>query len=359
MITTVFASEANTAYYLEFERTDGVCQKGMAALFDEENVLVSAKVCDIVMGDKVCSAEVDFKMEEKPENLRIFFPETQSTVKDFIKIEPAKVEIEEAPEVNAGKDEGKEEQDTQSMSKYPTELYAVTAYMMVKDASVVVENDETKTLLKVLYRGEESEVLVEDDIKILSAPSVNAELVGENASALKEGDIVYCSTTMNGRLRTIELIYRPTVGGVVLKEEDFGTNFESLFTYNGAVTKANPTPIAVFGNENYQKHQYAFGVIKDGKSGKYMTLTNKKGITEQDMIIDLHDNTVVYVFDAKKRDKTYIGTLADIEKSYFIPDSLDEDDNVISWSDEGDYVYALVRMGEGTALDVAVFINLD
>jgi hypothetical protein len=362
MTSSVFAEDIkkDSMYYLEFEYSEGVESKGIAAGFDENNLLVSAALCDIIIGDKICSAEFDMDLPENGKNIRIYFPRTQKTVKTFTLIEnPGELSDNsgEEPGKEPDKEPSEEENNTSAVNRYPTELDAATAFMFVKDVSEVVENDEIKTKLTVFFRGEETEIYVDDDIKLASAPVINSELTDSSVSALQKGDVIYCSTNLSGKLRTVELVYRPYDGDIIMQEENFGENFENLFSLGNTVTTVRSTPIAVYGSNNSLRQQYAFGLIKERKDSRYMTLCNKNGKSAQDITIDLTPDTVVYVYDNSKRNKLYIGTVGDIEKSEFDSMSVDEDDNIINWSDDCLHNYALVRMAEGTALDVAVYLN--
>lgn len=335
IVANVYAEEMKC---FEFEYLDGVENRGVAAYFDKSNKLIGCDLCDITIENKICSTELSYS--ENTESVRLYFPNTQTVIKNFTD------NVQEPISDNELTDE--------KVSVYPTELDEVTAFMFVKNAERAVENGEEKTKLDVFFRGEETEIWVDDDITLKSAPTVNAGLTGKSADVLEKGDIIYCSTNLSGVLRSIELIYRPYENDVVTEDEDFGNNFEKLFSQkNNMVTTIHPVPIAVYGGKNNLRQQYAFGVIKDVKNTKYMTLCNKTGKFEDEMTIDLSKNTVVYVYDKTLRNKVYIGTVGDIEKSEF--DNLDEDGNVTLWNEDCVHNYAFVRMADGVALDIACY----
>ncbi len=354
--TFVEAEEKKDTYYLEFEKIEGINQKGAVAGFDENNVLISADICEISEGEESYSTSAE--LLDKTKSIRIYFPKTQAMVKNFIKAEKGEIATpEEEPTPVPTKEPVATPTPQEALSRYPTKLDEATAFMMVNDVTTIVVDDEIKTLLKVFYRGEETEIYVDENMEISSAPDINSDMAGKSVSALATGDIIYCSTNTAGKLRTVELIYRPIEEEIVFADEDFGKNFEKLFAIDGQVTKARPVSVAAYGSDTYKKQEYAFGVIKDRKIASFMMLCNKKGLSEEDIVIDLSEDTVVYVYDAAKRNKVYIGGAGDIEKSYFDAQTLDLDENVISWSEENVYTYALVRMAEGQALDVVVFLN--
>lgn len=347
-VTPVFAEETGSEYYVKFEYTDGLTGACAAAAYDSNNRLFEVSLCEAIIGDKVCSAQ--FSMEHDNKDIRIYFPETGTVIKEFLTFENGfnKPNIpEKKPEDN----------NTDAASKYPTALDAATAFMVVKDAGVSAEGTDVKTVLKVFFRGEETELVFDEDMTISSAPPINDDLIGEPVSALKEGDVIYCSTNMSGKILTAELICRPPESDIIMQETGAGINFGDIFSGEGFVTSARPTPIAVYGGDNSGRQQYAFGLIKEKGSG-YMALCNKSGIADRDIEIELSDETVVYVYDNEKRkDRAYIGSAADIYKSEFDKASLDDEDNVIEWNGDLLHNYALVRMANGVALDIVVYLN--
>lgn len=322
---------------LEFEYSKGIESRGTVAYFNDD-ILIGADVCDVIIGDKVCRAEIS--MPDDADNVRIYFPKTQTVVKKF------KVNEEQKPTED-------EEVSEEKPSVYPTEHDAATAFMFVKSAERAVDNGEEKTKLEVFFRGEEMELWIDDDITLKSVPTLHSELEGAKAYSLEKGDVIYCATNLNGKLRSVELIYRPSEKDIVVGNENFGNNFEMLFSLGNMVTTVNPVPIATYGGKNNLRQQYAFGVIKDVKNTKYVTLCNKSGEADKEMIIDLSANTVVYVYDKSLRNKVYIGDVGDIEKSEIT--DIDNDGNVTKWNSDCIHNYALVRMADGVALDIAVY----
>ena len=365
LVTPAFAAEAEDAntYYAEFETAEGIESIGMAAGYDENNRLVAASPCDIVIGDEVCSTE--FSMDLAEGSIRIYIPETGTIIKDFITLENPG----ENPE-NPGEEPGTEEPgtddpgtqepdipDSDAVSRYPTALDAATAFMVVKDVETTVEDTDIKTVLNVYFRGEEIELVLDDDLVIDSASLMYADLAGEPLTSLSEGDVIYCSANMSGKILSVELICRAPQDDIIMQEEDYGVNFEDIYSLGSVVTEENPVPISVYGAANDNGYRYAFGVVKEKQNG-YMVLCNKAGLAENDIEIELTDDTVVYVYDNdENRDKLYIGTTVDIIESEFDGESLDEEGNVIEWNDELSHNYVLVRTSDGVALDVVVYLN--
>lgn len=239
---------------------------------------------------------------------------------------------------------------------YDTAAVAMQAFMVVDEINATVAEDgDTVYALKALYQGREIEVTVPDDTTLASAPDVESHLAGASVSALQEGDVIYCTYSFGGRLTDIDLIYRPQSADIITSEEDFGTNFERLFTAGGTV--AERWPAISYGSDRFHDNQYAFGLIKENLSGNALVLANKTGLAENDLELDLLDDTIVYSYDHTLRDKLYIGTAADILKSEIPNSAKDEDDNIIAWDTDTIYNYALVRTNDGVVMDMIVFLN--
>lgn len=337
MMTAVFVHA--DSYKVRFNYCTGVSDEAIAVIFDESNKLSDIQPCKVYTSGGVCTVELS---GAEAENVRLIFPFTKTVIRDFIK------------ETNSN---DTNPDDKYSCAAYPTELDAATAYMMVKDVSSAAVGDELKTKLDVLFKGEERELFVDEDIKIYSAPVINDALCGEPVSALKPGDIIFCGTNLSGKLRTLELIYRPAARDIVTDTADFGRNFELLYTLGDKVTKANGTPFGIFGGNNNRKRQYAFGLIKDVYSDSF-TICNKEGLAAQDIDVDFTPDTIVYVYDkAKKNGNVHIGDISDIIKSGFGRDAMDDLDNIVDWSNDFEHHYALVRMSEGTAMEIALYLN--
>lgn len=330
-LATNASASVSEKIQLEFAKGDGVLTEGIVAVFNEKNILVDAKKCSIDIKNNICTTEFLTECKDEIKEIRIYFPESGIIIKNA--------------------------KEPQAINKYPTKLDAETAFMMVKDVTSEVVGEEVKTRLDVFFRGGEQTLYFDEDKTLLASPSTNTELIGAPLTSLKAGDIIYCSTTIiTGKILTVELIYRPCNDDIITDTENFGTNFENLFTYNGYVTSVRPTPVAMYGVDNYLQYQYAFGLIKDKKKN-YIELCNKNGVAGEDMIVPISNSTIVYVYDKAQRNKVYIGTVADIQKSEIYSFDLDSDENVISWSEDAAHNYALVRMAEGSALEMAIYLN--
>ena len=142
-------------------------------------------------------------------------------------------------------------------------------------------------------------------------------------------------------------------------EIDYGYNFESLFSQNGGVYWGGTRfPVNRFGKYSNDDVQYQFGVIAD-RRGMFYTISNKAGIYEEMTDIIVMPETIVYICDFGRRFSIEKGTVEDIRHSYISSADMDSERNIINWSEDTDYSYALSRTIDGVATDVVLFYNLD
>lgn len=349
-LTAMLALQASAgAYELKFNYESGTEGSAFAFIYDENGKLEAVEKCEAVKNDGACTAEISGGENKK---IKLLFPHSAKLIESFI-TEESKDEI---------KDEIKEENKNESTEEnkqnpYPTAMDAATAYMMVKEVGKTAEGDEIKTKLTVFFRGEEKSFLLDESAELDSASDVNFSMEGEPLTSLRAGDIIYCSTNLSGKIRTVELIYRPTDFDIVTDERNYGENFEDLYTVEGSVTQVNPTPIVPFGGSLGAKRAYALGLIREC-GASYITLCNKSGLAKNNMDIDINENTVVYVYDKAKKDgNVRIGDISDIAASSFASEAEDEYGNITDMSNYFEHNYALVKMAEGTATEIALYLN--
>ena len=218
---------------------------------------------------------------------------------------------------------------------YERNLDAVNAPAVVQSVSVQKIDGETYYVTKMLYQGVEITHNIRDHITIDSAPSRYAELKGQPASELKEGDVIHFTCNLQHLIKSIDLIYRPDFENYIISGSDYGTRYSKLV-----------------GKDGY--NVYAFGApVKTGKG--YVLLADVNGKTTE---VDVAGKAFVYAVSANARkDKAELrGTGATaISKVYMRNTNFDDNDNVISWEDVDITSYALVRIAGGTATEVFVF----
>ncbi len=245
-------------------------------------------------------------------------------------------------------------QNTPYPSAYPSEHDANNAPAIVTGLNVTEIDGEYYDVLTMLYAGNEVTVNVRDTVSIVSAPDAVSDITGSGTSALKEGDVIHFTTDLQGRIRSIELIYRPDFDDYIGEGADFGNNFEELISASGVVANQSGWRVASYGGNIRNGYLYAFGVpIEAGQSS--LTLANADGTR---MDIDVNPEAMVYTVNGSSRgDKVEFagnGPRA-VTRNYISSGNYDDEGNVISWDDVDIMTYALVRIIDGEATDIIVF----
>lgn len=244
-------------------------------------------------------------------------------------------------------------QEEEKEAVYPSKKDASNAFAVCIDISSVSIGDEDMYSIEAMYQGKRAEFVVSKDIKIESAPQNLLALGGSDASALMQGDIFRISYNVpKTGFERLDLIYRPE-SDIALNEVDYGDNFERLFAYNNNVGGLKNQFAAQYGGRNTEKYLYAFGIVAD-KTKNSITLMNKSGETDKLMDIDTDENTVVYLCKSGREYTVASASASDIPTTY-VPKLYDSD--TINLSDCGSFSYALVRMIDGVATDIAVYYN--
>ena len=218
----------------------------------------------------------------------------------------------------------------------------------------VNSNNEDITTLDVYYQGKEMKVPVLDSLKIAAAPDEYSYVKGETAEALKEGDVICFAANIAGdKIKELALLFRPTDEDIITGTDNYGTNFEKLYTAGGKV--AGQWSYVKFGSKpGKDKYQYAFGAVAKKDSGS-ITLINKSTNPDDAIEIDLSPNAYVYTCDVSGKEYTYEnGGISDISSS--LPSKLLNDETV-ELSEDYSYNYAFVRMVDETATDIVLFNN--
>ena len=229
---------------------------------------------------------------------------------------------------------------------YPNELEQKLAPGVVKRVETAMYDGEDVYKLTMLLQGVEVTVKVENDVVIEKAPSAYSETAGMDALALKKGDVVYLRTDLSGKIvKGLELIYRPSN---ILKGS---SGFGEFFTGGSLAHKAE------FGKKFPSERTYALGVVTD-KNNNVLTLYPGDGSGENMMEIEYTDDTVTYIYDLASKDDPHIAASGAIPKSSIPKRAYDGDEN-ITFSDEYEYSFALVRLVERTAVDIVVYENAE
>lgn len=237
---------------------------------------------------------------------------------------------------------------------YPKAMDAIDAFAVVKGISQTVIEGEDYYTAEMLYQGSEITANIRASVSIVSASDASSYLIGKDAGALQDGDVIHFTTDLQGRIKSIEFIYRPDFTDYVHSGTECGDNFSLLISASGAVANHSGWTVAAYGGTADGDNEYAFGVPVSARNGE-LILADKSGNT---MDIDLDSRAMVYtVVDTSRGDKSeFSGNGYNAVTTTYVPDDMyDEDGNIISWEEVEDVTYALVRIIDGTATDVVVF----
>ena len=268
----------------------------------------------------------------------------------------------EAPEKTPEPDETPKPQETYNPNVFP-EVYgeasvAVNAFAVVEKVSSSVQDSEQGFTIEYLCQGSENSVWLDRDVLIVSAPDSQNALVGEELSALKRGDVVYFNREFGGRIKEAALLYRPSSRDVINSSDDFGTDFEKLFSVNGsAVGGYSGWKVAGYGKEVPSNGTYfAFGIAAK-RDGNTLYLLNASGDTNDAIELGMPEDVIAYECDMRNTAGVDSIRLSGIRPS--IANSVWEnaygsDDSVIEL-DDTEYNYAFARIVDGTVMDIVVY----
>lgn len=235
---------------------------------------------------------------------------------------------------------------------------AVNAFSVIEQVSSTMNGSEQGYTIDYYYQGSEQSVWLENDIEIVSAPDSQNGVIGSDVSALKRGDVVYLNRAFGGEIKEVALLYRPLSSDIVNSSEDYGTNFEELFSVNGtAVGGYSGWGVASYGSEIPSSGTYfAFGVSAR-RDGGTLYLLNKSGDANDAIELSLPEDVVAYRCDMT--DTIGIDSIRMSQITSSIPtstweDAYGSDDSVIEL-DDTDYDYVLARVVDGTVMDIILY----
>ncbi|MCX7714603.1 MAG: hypothetical protein N2171_02600 [Clostridia bacterium] len=238
---------------------------------------------------------------------------------------------------------------------YPREVDAVEAFAVVDKVSRVMIEDELVTKISCFYQGREAALVLEDGTTISTAPDAASDLAGSDATNLQKGDVIVFSTSLSGKIKSVNLIYRPEVKNIITSNKDFGENFEKLFSSNGVIAGNSGWAVLSYGKSSNAHTAYAFGVIQS-KNDQSFTLFNKGGKESDSLDLSFEKGTVVYICDMTDGKELEISKASSIQRSAISKASYDDYGNITSWDEDGSYVYALARVIDGTVSDVVIYL---
>ncbi len=267
----------------------------------------------------------------------------------------ASPEASEAPSASPEATASPAPERTPVPEAYERELDAIHAPAVVMGISQTQIDGEYYDTLRMLYQGSEVTVSIRDQVTIVSAPDASEYLVGQGTDALREGDVIHLTADLQGRVRSIEFIYRPDFQNYVVSGGDYGTDFSKLISDSGVVANQSGCSVASYSRgTSGSGTQYAFGVPVDVR-GNVLTMANEDGTA-----MDVYVNSKAMVYTVRNSSRgdnvEFAGNGCNAVDRTYVPDSaFDENGNISSWSDIDVTSYALVRIVNGTATDIVVF----
>lgn len=212
---------------------------------------------------------------------------------------------------------------------YEKPIDAINAPAVVQDVQTVVTDGELCYELTMLYQGRQITTNVREKVVIVSAPSDMASLVGEKTDSLKAGDVIHLTCDLQGRVKSIEFIYRPEFVDYFLD----GVSTENAIGSDG-------------------KSKFVFGVAVETYSDAMEVMDADGNIYD----LDVSPSAFVYnvLYSRKGAVTELYGTGAKSVPKVHIPDK-NLEGTVSLWDGMEDLPYVLVRVSRDVATDIIVF----
>ncbi len=297
--------------------TEGEGDVATLTLFDE------GKLCGVKTSKMVDGAYAfDVTETDKDKDIRIFYYEEKTYPVKITTPTPAPTEAPtQTPTPKPKK--------TPYPAAYEKPIDAINAPAIVSNVAKVGVEGEIVNELTLWQHGREVVTYVGDNVTIKSAPAAVNYLVGQDVMFLQAGDVVHLTCDIQGRVRTIEFIYRP----------DFADYYENGISTAGIV-----------GNDGQSK--LFFGAAVE----TYETLIELADGNGAIYDLDVSPDAFVYTVTpgSKKAIVDLYGTGAKLVPKAFVPKS-NFGDKTVSWNGVTDIPYILVRASRDVVTDIIVF----
>lgn len=245
---------------------------------------------------------------------------------------------------------------------YEKAINAVNAFSVIESVSMEEKDGDIGYKLDFYYQGEKRSEWVGSDVSIVSAPDYANYLIDSDISSLKRGDVVYFDRGIFYKeIRQISVIFSAQSSDLITSSEDYGTNFQKLFSVNGtSVGGYSGWGVQSFGAQVPSSGtKYAFGLVAR-REGTVLYLMNKTGLGSNMIEITAADDTIVYECDMNARQGIEAARINDLQSAF----STTQWNNILSFPDQAvtfdasdSYSYALVRIVDGKAMDIIVYTN--
>lgn len=212
---------------------------------------------------------------------------------------------------------------------YEKPLDAVNAPAVVTDVARVSVDGEIGYELTMLYQGETVTTYVREQVMIVSAPSDMSQLTGNNVGYLQAGDIIHFVCDLQGRIRTVEFIYRP----------DFANYYEDGIPTNG-----------IIGADGFSEFKFGAAI------NTYRASIEMVGADGNIYDLDVSPDAFVYrVYNGYNGAKCELdGTGPKLVPTAYVPDS-NITATTVSWAGVDEIPYVLARVSRGTVTDIIIF----
>ncbi len=212
---------------------------------------------------------------------------------------------------------------------YEKPIDAINAPAVVSDVAKVAVEGEVINELSVWYQGRLLTTAVRDNVVMQTAPAAVSYLVGKDVTYLEAGDVVHLTSDLQGRVKSIEFIYRP----------DFARYFEDGISTAGMI-----------GTDN--SGEYYFGTAVE----TYKSAIEIAGADGRITDLDASPEAIVYTVTKTRKgaEVALDGTGPRLLPKAFVPDE-NIAGNVIDWNGVTEIPYVLARESRGVVTDIIVF----
>ena len=336
------ARTENKIVKIEADIPDG---NAVAVIYNSDGVMYSAS--PVTIKNHECKTDIDYPSINYKLNLYYdigsdSFLSIKSDETKYIPQDDTKPEKPDKNPSNPGSNPSKPDDNQNGNNNSGTnpgisETAKTGSVAVVKDSGTEYDSDSDQVIsyIDVLYNNKEIRIKLDEDFKISNAAESLSYMIGKSVTELEKGDILGLDANLSGRLYRINLLFRAPQTDPVSDGGD-----SSLFdlTDDGVM----------------------FGLIQNKPVSQVLVLYDNTGKSENAVYTDIEPDTVVYFYDAsKKNDNLRVGTASEIFKSFIPSADYDDNDNITNWSENCTHNYAFVRTYNDSVVNIVVYENYE